>query len=169
MGRKKSGVTFPFRLAVSKVPLHDRVIYTGIIHDLTDIKLAQNRILSLNKELEVKVAERTYQLEDVVNKLLDTNQQLEEEIKERAIVEEKLKSQEEELRLSLSKEKELGELKSRFVSMASHEFRTPLATILSSAALISRYEKTEQQTNRTKHTHRIKSAVANLTGILNDF
>ena len=53
--------------------------------------------------------------------------------------------------------------------MASHEFRTPLATILSSAALISRYEIESQQPKRVRHIERIKSAVANLTGILNDF
>jgi signal transduction histidine kinase len=69
----------------------------------------------------------------------------------------------------LIKEKELGELKSRFVSMASHEFRTPLATILSSASLISKYQLSDQQEKRSKHIHRIKNAVKNLTGILNDF
>ncbi len=169
LGQRSDGSIFPFRLAVSEVILNDRIIFTGIIHDLSDVKTAEERLLKLNEQLEEKVSDRTYELEDVVNKLLNTNAKLEEEINERKSVEAKLKDSEEELKLSLEKEKELGELKSRFVSMASHEFRTPLATILSSAALINRYEEKEHHAKREKHIDRIKSAVNNLTGILNDF
>jgi signal transduction histidine kinase len=53
--------------------------------------------------------------------------------------------------------------------MASHEFRTPLSTILSSASLIAKYMETHQQDHREKHVGRIKSAVNGLTEILNDF
>lgn len=74
-----------------------------------------------------------------------------------------------DLRLALEKEKELSELKSRFVSMASHEFRTPLSTVLSSAFLISKYTDTESHPKREKHVQRIVSSVNMLTDILNDF
>lgn len=79
------------------------------------------------------------------------------------------KRAESELLAALEKEKELNELKSRFVSMASHEFRTPLSAVLSSAYLLSRYQKTEEQPQREKHIQRIVSSVTQLTEILNDF
>ena len=79
------------------------------------------------------------------------------------------KKAEKGLLMALKKERELSELKSGFVSMASHEFRTPLSTILSSAYLISKYENTEAHPKREKHVQRIVSSVNMLTNILNDF
>lgn len=76
---------------------------------------------------------------------------------------------EQEMVKNLEKERALNELKTRFVSMASHEFRTPLSTILSSATLAQKYETSEQQDKRERHLDRIKSSVKNLTSILNDF
>lgn len=70
---------------------------------------------------------------------------------------------------ALNKERELNELKSRFVSMASHEFRTPLATILSSVNLVNRYIETGSSEGVDKHVNRIRTSVQNLTSILNDF
>ena len=112
IGKRKDGSTFPFLLSISEIQLTDKKIYTGIIHDISELK-------------EVKDA--------------------------------------------LKKEMELNELKSRFVTMASHEFRTPLSAILSSASLIGKYNDTEDESKRQKHVNRIKSSVSNLTGILNDF
>ncbi len=74
-----------------------------------------------------------------------------------------------EIRNTLSKEKQLNELKSRFIAMASHEFRTPLSAILSSVSLIGRYTQVNEQPKRDKHIDRIKANVSNLTGILDDF
>ncbi len=79
------------------------------------------------------------------------------------------KKPEMELLAALKKEKELNELKSRFVSMASHEFRTPLGAVLSSAYLVSKYKKEEQQPQREKHIQQIVSSVNSLTEILDDF
>jgi PAS domain S-box-containing protein len=79
------------------------------------------------------------------------------------------KCMEESLRKALEKEKELGVLKSRFVTAASHEFRTPLSTILSSAFLLECYQGEQYNSEKLPHLNRIKRAVHNLTGIINDF
>lgn len=149
----------------SREPL--ATISSGV--DITEQRAAEERIKRLNAELEERVEQRTEELAEAVNQLLNINKQLEFEIQERKAAEKALRKNEGELRKAYEREKELSELKSRFVSMASHEFRTPLSTILSSADIIEAYTKAEQQQRREKHTNRIKSAVANLTGILNDF
>lgn len=81
------------------------------------------------------------------------------------------KRAEQEIRKSLEKEKQLGELKSRFVTTASHEFRTPLSTILSSVSILGRYINSDSfdKSKTGKHIQRIKSSVNNLNQILNDF
>ena len=79
------------------------------------------------------------------------------------------KKSEEDMVNALKKEKEIGELKSRFVTMASHEFRTPLTMILSSIFLIENTSSKDYETEKLVHTNRIKRAVNNLTLILNEF
>lgn len=73
-----------------------------------------------------------------------------------------------EMQIALDKEKELSELKSRFVSMASHEFRTPLATILSSAELIEHYSHKWTEEKKLTHLERIQTSVKHMTQLLND-
>ena len=79
------------------------------------------------------------------------------------------KQAEQDMVAALKKERELNEMKSRFVSMASHEFRTPLATVLSSVNLVSRHAENNNQEGINKHVGRIRNSVRNLTSILNDF
>lgn len=80
-----------------------------------------------------------------------------------------IKTAEEELRISLEKEKELSELKSRFITMASHEFRTPLSTVLTSVQLLKNYKLNGAHDKMDKHIARIVSSVHVLNDILNDF
>ncbi len=79
------------------------------------------------------------------------------------------KQAERDMVAALKKERELNEMKSRFVSMASHEFRTPLATVLSSINLVNRHAENGNQEAIEKHVGRIRNSVRNLTSILNDF
>lgn len=138
---RKDGSIYPVEVHLQYSRLGAQPVFVAFISDVTQRKDYERRLLMYSEELEKKVIERT----------------------------EKLRENESKLRESFEKEKQLGELKSRFVSMASHEFRTPLSSILSSANLIGRYEKEEQHDKRMKHVHRIESSVRNLTTILNDF
>ncbi|MEN8790085.1 MAG: PAS domain S-box protein, partial [Flavobacteriaceae bacterium] len=89
----------------------------------------------------------------------DYTQKLEKKVSERT----------EQLKQALIKEKELGELKTKFLSLVSHEFKTPLSAILTSATLIGKYPSEDQQKKRDKHIESITSEVKQLTGILDDF
>lgn len=168
-GVRKDGTMFPFRISLSEFEQDEQRWFSGIIHDLTEVKAKEAEIKQLNKELENKIDERTYELEKVVNRLLSTNTDLQSQIKATQQLTHELELKQEELNKALTKEKELNALKTRFVSMASHEFRTPLTSIQSSASLISKYPDGDQQDKRLKHINRIKSSVSFLTGILEDF
>jgi two-component system sensor kinase FixL len=147
-GLRKDGTTFPFRLGVSEVPYASRKVFAGFIHDLSREKEAEEQLKEYAAHLEELVENRTYALKESILAL----QQAKEEVS-----------------FSLEKEKELGQLKSRFVSMASHEFRTPLSAVQLSASLIEKYAQPYDNENIRKHVAKIKGAVGNLTSILNDF
>ena len=91
------------------------------------------------------------------------------QIKTKELLEELVKQRTTELVEALEREREMNELKSRFVSMASHEFRTPLSIVLSSTGLIEQYVLAVQDERVVKHIQKIKSSVSTLTNILNDF
>lgn len=168
-GRKKDGSVFPARLAVSEILIHGRKYFTGIIQDLSQVKAVEDKLRNLNRELEQIVKDRTLELQDTVNLLLETNRQLNQSIEKHQEYEMELLTTRDELHKSLEKEKELNILKSRFISMASHEFKTPLSSILSSSSLISKYNEHDQVNDRLRHIERIKNSVYHLNHVLSDF
>lgn len=154
-GVTKEGKNLPIAVSLGHAKIEGENFVIAFIIDITEQEEAKNKLKNLNNELEQRVTERTKELAELVNKLGAANHDL--------------RKAQDEIQEALSKERELSEMKSRFVSMASHEFRTPLSTILSSSTLIEKYPKEEQSDKRFKHTKRIQSNVKHLTALLNDF
>lgn len=146
--RRKDDSEFPVEISLSYYKKEEETFVIAFVIDITERKKHEANILRLNQDLEKKVEERTKVLHE-------------------ALIE--LENSKEQLSLALDSEKQLNDMKSRFVTMASHEFRTPLSTILSSISLVSKYEHGNNAEKIEKHVHRIKSAVTNMTLILNDF
>lgn len=254
-GLRKDGTEFPVEVSLNHFKQGDRLMVMALVTDITDRKLAEEKLQQMNSSLERMVEERTRALEEsqhlyrtiarhfpngTIN-VFDSDlryifaegqelfryrltsdhlvgtpylerlpEYLREEIEPRLrrvfqgedmsfeveardqnyvlnavglpdsegsihqilVVEQNITAQkqaQDRISEALSKERELNELKSRFVSMASHEFRTPLSTILTSVSLLRRYNKTQELEKGEKHLNRIHASVQNLTGILNDF
>jgi PAS domain S-box-containing protein len=154
-GKRKDGSNLPVEVSLSFYRRDDELFVIAFIVDITYRKKIEQNILLQQKELEKMTAE-------LENKVEERTMILKEALRE-------LEKSQKELNEALNKEKELNEIKSRFVSMASHEFRTPLSTVLSSAALISKYPRTEEQDKRERHIKRIKDSVKHLNDLLEDF
>jgi PAS domain S-box-containing protein len=160
--RKKDGREFPVEVSLSFYRQKNVLYVIAFVVDITERKQAERELL-----------ERKAELERITQDIRKLNTELETKVEQRTLILQEalqeLERSQEELNDALSKEKELSEIKSRFVSMASHEFRTPLSTVLSSAALLSKYQQTEDQEKRDKHIKRIKDAVKHLNTLLEDF
>jgi two-component system, sensor histidine kinase and response regulator len=104
------------------------------------------------------------QIQDLQQQILQQNQQLADEIQERKAIEEELRKAEQNTLMALKREHELNELKSQFISIISHEFRTPMATIQSAIDLLRYYPLSPE--NREKRFRQIESAITHLTHLL---
>ncbi|MCU0357532.1 MAG: PAS domain-containing sensor histidine kinase [Cyclobacteriaceae bacterium] len=169
MALRNDGTEFPVEVSLSYKEINKVFVVVAFIIDISErrkaeeqLKRSEEELLVYAAELEKKVHIRTEALNRLVEDLEKANLFLQEQIAER-------KKAEEETRKALDRERELNELKSRFVSIASHEFRTPLSSVLSSASLIAQYKAKGDYDKIDKHVLRIKSSVNHLTAILNDF
>ena len=161
-GVKKNGDLIPVEAGLNPFEIDGKHYVMSLIIDISVRKETQRQIKELNNELEHKIKIRTQELEESVEKLQELNRDLEDEVKRRKEAENKIKN-------ALQKEIELNELKTKFLSLVSHEFKTPLSGILTSVMLAGKYQLTEQQEKREKHFNTIRNKVHYLDNILNDF
>lgn len=135
---KSNGDAFPVEVLLTSITsenVNDKTFHVAW-RDITEQKNNQKQLNQLNDNLEIKVKQRTIELEE-----------------------------------SLEREKELGKLKTRFVSTASHQFRTPLAVIQSNAQLMEMLIKTGEKIEIDKYkkvSDRITDAIATMTGLMDD-
>jgi PAS domain S-box-containing protein len=159
---RKDGSTFPVEVSLSTYVQNDERYVIAFIIDITR-----------RKEIERNMVLQQRQLEKITDQMRLLNADLEIKVEQRTIILkealQRLEESQNELSLALDKEKQLNEIKGRFVSMASHEFRTPLSTVLSSASLIEKYAASDDQEKRSRHIEKIKNSVKHLNNLLEDF
>ena len=152
----KDGTEIPIDDSAAPIRNEDGSIIGAVLvfHDVTEQQQIKAILQKTNEELAEKVAESITQLKTV-------NEQLRAEIDRRQQLES-------EMLLALEKERELNELKSRIVATISHEYRTPLTTILSSTELLEQYGSNWTEDRKRKHFQRIQASVKYLTELVND-
>lgn len=154
-GVHKKGHYIPVEAGLNPFVWENNTYVMALVIDITERVEQEEKIKKLNAALEERIQERTKELHKTVD-------ELKSEIEKRKVAEKKIKS-------ALKKERELNELKTKFLSMVSHEFKTPLSGILTSTILLGKYKLEEQQERRDKHLRTITDKVHYLNNILNDF
>lgn len=154
-GMRKDGSLFPVEVGLKPFEACEEHFVMAMVIDISLRKAQEQEMKDLNTQLEQMVSDRTAALQQGIKKL-------EKEIERRKEAENKIK-------VALRKERELNELKTKFLSLVSHEFKTPLSGIMTSSSLIGKYVTEDQQEKRVKHINTITSKVKYLNNILDDF
>lgn len=139
------GTSFPAEISITALEISDQPLWMAVIRDVTDWKRAQETAALANQSLEQRVNERTAELGHANEQLRQTGI---------------------ELQRALAAERELGELKSNFVSMVSHEFRTPLGIIASSSQILERYFARLDEDARHEHLGAIGASVHRMAAMM---
>jgi len=141
IGIIKNGDEINLEINFGKIEYENQCYFKALISDISLRKEKEKEILNLAAKLEEEVKLRTIELEDAIK----------------------------HLKTSLDKEKELNHLKTKFITLASHEFKTPLSVILTSTELISKYSDLQLPKKRDAHVSKVKIMVNHLNGMLDDF
>lgn len=160
--RNKDGTTFPVEVSLSHYVVNNDTFVIAFVVDITVRKKHEEVALEQTRELETVTGEIKLMNTELEQKVENRTKMLREALSE-------LERSKEELKQAFENEKELNELKSGFVTVASHEFRTPLTTILSCAYLLEKYSGANEDKRIKKQLGRIKSAVGGMKNILEDF
>jgi len=145
--KHKNGNLIDVEIKVIAISFNNRMALMNIVRDITDRKKAELEIKKHKEHLEEMVKERTAEL--IV------------EIKKKEAAERLLKT-------ALVKEKELNELKTRFISTATHEFKTPLTSIMTSAELLQRFDSTWTSEKKSEYLTRMIGSVIKMTKMIDD-
>jgi len=154
-GIHKSKSMFPVEVSLNIFKLCNKEYIMALITDISTRKEQEVRLSKLNAEFEQKIILRTKELNETIS-------QLEHENMLRV-------DAEKDINIAFRRERELNKLKTNFLSLVSHEFKTPLSGILTSIILLGKYNLAEQQEKRDKHIKIITDKVQYLNNILNDF
>ena len=161
-GQCKNGEIIPIEIGLNYLNYEGNIYAKATISDISKRRSKENKIIEDKFLLEKEVKKKTKKLSKSVKKLKETNLKLKEEIQNRIYAEEKVKK-------AYQKEKELSVLKTKFLSLASHEFKTPLSGVFSSAILIEKYNKEHPNQKIKEHALKIKKLVKQLNSVLDDF
>ena len=136
----KNNELVPLELILGKISYKNNYYFKAFISNISSRKEKEQKITELTSKLEEEVRLRNVELEKTVARL----------------------------KVSLNKEKELNHLKTNFITLASHEFKTPLSIILSSTELLVKYSDIQNLTKRDEHAVKIKTMINHLNGMLDD-
>ncbi len=161
-GLHKNGTILDLEIGLNHF-IHEGSFYVkALISEISTRKRKELIIKEKNRVLEREVQKQTDQLLQAVNDLESSNLKLKEEIQERIFAENNAKR-------AFEKEKELNAMQTKFMSLASYEFKTPLSGILTSASLIEKYNEINSKEKIHSHVLTIKTLVNQLNSILDDF
>ena len=161
-GLHKNGSILDLEIGLNYFEHDGNFFAKALISEIGTRKQKEFRIKEQNKNLEDVVEKRNNELTSVIAELEKSNLMLKDEIKDRIKAEKNAK-------IALEKEKELNLMQTKFMALASHEFKTPLSGILTSAGLIEKYNQIGASDKINKHSITIKNLVYQLNAILDDF
>jgi PAS domain S-box-containing protein len=157
----KSGNMFPAIFNIAPIIANDnkQLGFLGIVQDISLLKKVEQDLRKLNNNLERRIREKTIQMESALT-------ELKTEVNIRKRMSQNLQSAKEELSKAFLQEQDISEMKSRFISMITHEFRTPLTIILSSAYMMEQFYRTGNEKKLLKHLEKIRISSSNLSQLI---